>query len=199
MLDDSAQYCKRNSLLQNKAVTTWPNCVKYEVSHDHCYAMLMWNMNTLSFANCFLIDLLQNPLMLLEMPQGGSVLRIFFQQSLVFGIIVILTKYWWYQRIRDKSCLWQIYDFDKISAVSISSSLIFGIIMIMTNWWYKEWGESKPGWAPSILRKCHCGEGAILPGSCPLSFNVILNLTNGFNTLSTPNIPESHRRGSPRK
>ena len=163
-------------------------------------AMLMWNVNTSSFADCFLIDLLQNPLMLLEMPQGGSVLRIFLQQSLVFIIIVILTKYWWYQRIRAKSCLWQNYDFDKISAVSISSSLIFGILCFWPNIdGIKEWDESKPGWAPSILRKCHCGEGAILPGSCPLGFNVILNLTNGFNTQSTPNILESHRRGSLRK
>ena len=129
-------------ILQNKAITTWPNCVKYEVSQEHfrqIIAILLWNVNTLSFADCFLIDLLQNPLMLLEMPQGGPVVRIFLQQSLVLGIIMILTKYWWYQRIRAKSCLWQNYDFDKISAVSISSSLIFDIIMILTkHWCYKK-------------------------------------------------------------
>ena len=160
MLDDSAQYCEWNSLLQNKAVTTWPNCVKYEVSHDHCYAMLMWNMNTLSFADCFLIDLLQNPLMLLEMPQGGSVLRIFLQQSLVFGIIVILTKYWWYQRIRAKSCLWQSYDFDKISAVSISSSLIFGIIMILT----KHWCYKRVRWEQTWMSSQHLEEMSLWGG-----------------------------------
>ena len=86
-------------------------CLTRALHTSHCFAIVLWN--TLTFADCFLVDLLQNPFMLLEMPQGGPVLRIFLQQSLVFFCIIILTTHWWYQRIRAKPYICHIKELEQ--------------------------------------------------------------------------------------